>query len=86
MDDHRVDRLRSGLVEIVRDFLLAHQLLDQLSDRFHAGTLRFEDVQGLIGETDHAVLFRLKERCHTLFRLEFGFSPNCSSAVSIHLK
>ncbi len=70
MEGLGVDRLRSGLVEIVRDFLLAHQLLDRLSDRYHHGTLCFEDVQALIGDTDHAVLFRLKERCHALFRSE----------------
>ena len=54
----------------MRDFLTAHRLLSRLSERFRAGTLCFEDVQGLIGETDHAVLFRLKERCHALFRAE----------------
>ena len=70
MGTTRVDRLRSGLVEILRDFVVVHQLLNRLSDRFRSGKLRFEDVQGLIGDTDHAVLFRLKERCHTLFRLE----------------
>jgi tetratricopeptide (TPR) repeat protein len=70
MDDSRVDRLRSGLVEIVRDFLIAHQLLNRLSKRFHTGQLRFVDVEELIGENDRAVLFRLKERCHSLFRVE----------------
>lgn len=70
MEDPRVDRLRSGLVEIVRDFLLAHQMLDRLSERYRSETLRFEDVQALIGDSDHSVLFRLKERCHSLFRSE----------------
>ena len=70
MGTSQVDRLRSGLVEIVRDFLVAQQMLSRLSELFHKGELRFEDVKGLIGDTDHAILFRLKERCHTLFRSE----------------
>ena len=70
MDGSRVDRLRSGLVEIVRDFLIAHQLLNRLSKRFHAGELRFADIEDLIGDSDRAVLFRLKERCHSLFRVD----------------
>jgi tetratricopeptide (TPR) repeat protein len=70
MDDSRVDRFRSGLVEIVRDFLIAHQLLNRLSKRFHTGELRFADVEDLVGDNDRAVLFRLKERCHSLFRVE----------------
>jgi hypothetical protein len=68
MESSHLDRLRSGLVEIVRDFMIAHQLLGRLSERFHNDTLSFEDIQGLIGDSDHAVLFRLKERCHALFR------------------
>jgi hypothetical protein len=70
MGTSKVDRLRSGLVEIVRDFLVAQQMLSRLSELFRSGELRFEDVEGLIGDNDQAVLFRLKERCHTLFRSE----------------
>ncbi len=70
MQNPRADRLRSGLVEIVRDFLVAHRLLGRISQRFQGGRLRFQDVQALIGDSDHAVLFRLKERCHSLFRSE----------------
>ena len=32
----------SGLVEIVREFLLAHRLLRRVSERYRAGELKFE--------------------------------------------
>ena len=57
-----------GLVDIVREFLLAHRLLRRLFERHRSGELRFEDVQALAGDTEASVLFRLKERCHALFR------------------
>ncbi len=58
----------AGLVDIVREFLLAHRLLRSLFERQRSGTLRFEEVQALAGDTEASVLFRLKERCHALFR------------------
>lgn len=57
-----------GLVDLVREFLLAHRLLRRLFERQRSGALRFEDVQALAGDTEASVLFRLKERCHALFR------------------
>src|SRR5262245_34917222 len=59
---------RPGLVQIVRDFLAADRLLRELFARQRAGTLRFEDLRELVGDDEHSVLFRLKERCHTAFR------------------
>jgi tetratricopeptide (TPR) repeat protein len=58
----------AGLVDIVREFLLAHRLLRRLFERQRGGGLRFEEVQTLAGDTEASVLFRLKERCHALFR------------------
>jgi len=58
----------AGLVDIVREFLLAHRLLRRLFERQRSGGLRFEEVQALAGDTEASVLFRLKERCHALFR------------------
>jgi tetratricopeptide (TPR) repeat protein len=63
---------RPGLVQIVRDFLAADRLLRDLFARHRAGTLRFEDLRGLVGDDEHSVLFRLKERCHTAFRRTSG--------------
>ena len=57
-----------GVVDIVREFLLAHRLLRRLFERNRSGTLHFEEVQALAGDTEASVLFRLKERCHALFR------------------
>jgi len=60
--------VESGLVEIVREFLAAHRLLRQVSERYRAGALAFEEVGELVGDDERSVLFRLKERCHALFR------------------
>lgn len=62
----------SGLVEIVREFVLAHRLLRRVSERYRAGQLAFEEVGELVGDDERSVLFRLKERCHALFRGERG--------------
>jgi tetratricopeptide (TPR) repeat protein len=58
----------SGLVGLVRDFLLAHERLRDLFARARGGKLDFEVVRDLVGDDDSSLLFRLKERCHTLFR------------------
>lgn len=57
-----------GLVDIVRDFLYADTLTRRLFARYRAGTLRFDEVQELVGDGEGSVLFRLKEHCHSLFR------------------
>jgi len=58
----------AGLVDIVREFLTVHRLLRRLFERQRRQQLRFEDVQALAGDTEASPLFRLKERCHSLFR------------------
>ena len=58
-----------GLVDIVRDFLAVDQAMRSLFERFRSGTLRFEEVRDRIAADEGSALFRLKERCHTLFRL-----------------
>jgi hypothetical protein len=62
----------AALVEIVRDFLLAHRELRAIAALYRSGELRFERVKSLVGDGEEAVLFRLKERCHALFREEEG--------------
>ena len=64
--------VESGLVEIVREFLVAHRLLRRVSERYRAGQLAFDEVGELVGDDERSVLFRLKERCHALFRGERG--------------
>ncbi len=59
---------RAGFVDVVRDFLLAHRALRRLAVLHREGRLDFEEIQGLVGDSDEHLLFRLKERCHALFR------------------
>ena len=61
-----------GLVDIVRDYLFADTLMRRLFARYREGSLRFEEVQELVGDGEGSVLFRLKERCHALFRPRDG--------------
>lgn len=64
----RMRAVESGLVHIVRDFLAAHRLMQDLFARHRDGLLRFEDLRELVGDDERSVLFRLKERCHAAFR------------------
>lgn len=63
-----MDSVRSGLVDIVRDFLRAHGALREVAARQRRGELAFDEVRALVGDGEEAVLFRLKERSHALFR------------------
>lgn len=58
----------ADLVDIVRDFIVVHQRFQVLFERFHRGSLHFEEVRQLVADSDSSVLFRLKERAHGLFR------------------
>jgi hypothetical protein len=60
----------SAFVDIVRDFLSAHAALRRVASLHRAGRLQFDEVKALVGDGEEAVLFRLKERCHELFRGE----------------
>jgi hypothetical protein len=64
----------SGLVDIVRDLMAAHQLTRRIFARYRRGELTFKEVQELVWDTEDAVLFRLKERSHALFRDSRGES------------
>lgn len=61
-------RIRSGMVDIARDFLGVHGFLQSMTQRYSLGTVVFEDVQKFVGDDASSVLFRLKESCHSLFR------------------
>jgi len=66
--------LRTRMVDIVRDFLVAHQELTDLFHAFEEGRLHFEGVHRLVGDDAASVLYRLKERCHAIFRASDGGS------------
>jgi len=63
-----------GFVDVVRDFLIAHRELRHLFELFRSAKLRFEDLDPIFVDDEGSVLFRLKERCHALFRPRPGRS------------
>ncbi len=57
------------LAQIVRDFMEAFVLAGEIGEGLRNGSLDFMSVQRLVGDAEDNVLFRLKEECHALFRL-----------------
>ena len=66
--------IEAGLVDIVRDLMSAHRMTRRIFARYRRGELSFGEVQELVWDTEDAVLFRLKERSHALFRRARGES------------
>ncbi len=62
----------TSMVDILREFLEAQASLQQLTSRFERDELSFAELQRFVGDNDDRVLFRLKEKCHALFRPEVG--------------
>lgn len=58
----------SSVVDLIRDFLEAHHQLRAVAAAYRSGELGFAEVQSLVGEGEGSVLYRLKERCHNLYR------------------
>jgi hypothetical protein len=65
-----VPNLDAALADITREFLAAHRLMQRLFALYRNDELRFEDLEQLVGDDEQSVLFRLKGRCHALFRRE----------------
>jgi len=63
---------RVGIVEVVREFLVVHQRLGGLIANYQAQTLSFDLVRELVGDDNSSALYRLKEKCHAIFRSESG--------------
>jgi hypothetical protein len=61
-------RARAAVVDIARDFLAVHRALRRIAEHQAAGTLRFDELRSFVGDDETSALFRLKERCHALFR------------------
>lgn len=61
-------RLESIVVDVLRDFLVAHEILDELVEAHDVDRLEFADVAGWAGDDAASPLFRLKEHCHALVR------------------
>lgn len=64
----------SGLVDIVREFLEVEEVVGRMLESYGRGKLAFEDVRELVSDSEASPLFRLKERCHALFRSGVGSS------------
>jgi hypothetical protein len=60
----------AALADITREFLAAHRLMQRLFALYRSDELRFEDLEQLVGDDEQSLLFRLKGRCHALFRRE----------------
>ncbi len=58
------------LAQIVRDFMEAFVLARILGEDLRAGRLSFQTVTRLVGDAEDSALYRLKEECHALFRLD----------------
>ena len=61
---------RVGIVEVVREFLVVHQRLGGLIASYQGQTLSFDLVRELVGDDNSSALYRLKEKCHAIFRSE----------------
>lgn len=66
----------AGVVDVVREFMVAHRTVREVAAHYRSGELRFEEVCALVGDDEGSVLFRLKERCHALFREEEFEDPS----------
>jgi hypothetical protein len=58
------------LAQIVRDFMEAFVLARTLGEDLRARRLSFQTVTRLVGDAEDSALYRLKEECHALFRLD----------------
>lgn len=65
-------RAQAAIVDIARDFLAVHRELRRIAEHEAAGSLRFAELRDFVGDDETSALFRLKERCHELFRGEDG--------------
>ncbi len=52
----------------------AYTLSDRIHGRLRSEDLEFSWIERLVGETEESALYRLKEECHALFRLNGGRS------------
>jgi hypothetical protein len=58
----------SDFVQLLREFLVAHAKLTALFDGKSLDDLSFASVRELVGDDNESVLYRLKEKSHSLFR------------------
>lgn len=63
----------ADFVQLLREFLAGHTAFAELFARYGAHELPFAKIRELVGDDEGAVLFRMKEKSHALFRSdEYG--------------
>jgi len=58
----------SHFVQLLREFLGAHAELQGIFSTYSDAEIPFPRIRALVGDDDRAVLYRLKEKSHALFR------------------
>ncbi len=58
----------SNFVQLLREFLTAHAELRGIFSEHAEDNIPFAKIRALVGDDDRAVLFRLKQKSHKLFR------------------
>lgn len=58
----------SNFVQLLREFLTAHAELHGIFSEYSDDKIPFTKIRALVGDDDRAVLYRLKEKSHALFR------------------
>ena len=58
----------SNFVQLLREFLSAHAELHEIFAEYSEDKIPFAKIRALVGDDDRAVLYRLKEKSHALFR------------------
>jgi hypothetical protein len=74
-----VPEVDSGLVDIIRDFLSAQELAGRVAELYREGELTFTELERFVEDGERSPLYRLKERCHALFRAGDGDSSPSAS-------
>lgn len=58
------------VAQLVREFMEAFILSKEIGEKLASAELDFADVDRLVGLAEGSTLFRLKEECHALFRID----------------
>lgn len=69
-----MDLRERRMAQIIRDFMEAYVLTSRIRGRLRNEDLEFSWIERLVGEAEDSTLYRLKEECHALFRLDGGRS------------
>ena len=69
-----MDLRERRVAKIVRDFMEAYAHSHRIHGRLRSEDVEFSWIERLVGDTEESALYRLKEECHALFRLDGGRS------------